>query len=163
MPDIAHSQFVHRSPVDRKHQPDNGPVITVSPLQDEEPSHYESVNESHKQGERIPCRPWPSLGGIAIDVALSHHDKKTRAAILTKGTVQVYDLNLETFDVTLCKNYTVTHQLENARITLSGPFLAVWGFCKQQMKKLVLHVLSSSSLFSFSFLFPLISWPSELF
>ncbi|KAN0072229.1 hypothetical protein V8E54_009958 [Elaphomyces granulatus] len=124
MPDIAHSQFVHRSPVDRKHQPDNGPVITVSPLQDEEPSHYESVNESHKQGERIPCRPWPSLGGIAIDVALSHHDKKTRAAILTKGTVQVYDLNLETFDVTLCKNYTVTHQLENARITLSGPFLA---------------------------------------
>jgi hypothetical protein len=145
MPDIAHSQFVHRSPVDRKHQPDKGPEITVSPLQDGEPSHYESVNESHKQGERT-C--WPSPGGIAIDVALSHHDKKTRTAFLTKGTVQVYDLNLETFNVTLCKKYTITHRLENPRITLSGPFLAVWGFCKQQKKRLVLHVLCSSSFFS---------------
>lgn len=152
MPDIAHSQFVHRSPVDRKHQPDK--EITVSPLQDGEPyaSHYESVNESHKQGERT-C--WPSPGGIAIDVALSHHDKKTRTAFLTKGTVQVYDLNLETFNITLCKKYTFTHRLENARITLSGPFLAVWGFCKQQKKRLVLHVLSSSSFFLFPLSSPL--------
>jgi len=156
---IAHSQVVHRPSVDL----DKGPEITVSPPQDEEPpedeepippiqlmpSHYESINARRKQGKQAY---WPSQEGVAIDVALSHYDKKTRAAFLTREAVRILDLNLETLHVTASgKRYTISDPLEKARITLSGRFLAVWGFCQQQKKKMVLHV---HLLSSFSFAFP---------
>ncbi|OXV09899.1 hypothetical protein Egran_02334 [Elaphomyces granulatus] len=141
---IAHSQVVHRPSVDL----DKGPEITVSPPQDEEPpedeepippiqlmpSHYESINARRKQGKQAY---WPSQEGVAIDVALSHYDKKTRAAFLTREAVRILDLNLETLHVTASgKRYTISDPLEKARITLSGRFLAVWGFCQQQKKKM---------------------------
>ncbi|OXV11395.1 hypothetical protein Egran_00846, partial [Elaphomyces granulatus] len=141
---IAHSQVVHRPSVDL----DKGPEITVSPLQDEEPpedeepippiklmpSHYEPINARRKQGKQAY---WPSLDGVAIDVALSHFDKKTRAAFLTREAVRIFDLNLETLHITTPgKRYTISDPLEKARITLSGRYVAVWGFCQQQKKKM---------------------------
>ncbi|KAN0076451.1 hypothetical protein V8E54_006593 [Elaphomyces granulatus] len=135
---IAHSQVVHRPSVDL----DKGPEITVSPPQDEEPippiqpmpSHYEPIFARRKQGKQ---EYWPSREGVNIDVAFSHYDKKTRAAFLTREAVRIFDLNLETLHVTTpAKRYTISDPLEKARITLSGRFLAVWGFCYQQKKKM---------------------------
>jgi serine/threonine protein kinase len=135
----CHNLVVPRTlPQSRKDFKPPGPIITVSsPPGTPAPFPPESgifINAHRKQD---PQAHRHSPGGTAIDVALSHHDKKTRAAFLTKETVQVYDLDLDTYKVTPYKEYAVTSRLKNAHLTLSGPFLAVWGFCEQRKKKMV--------------------------
>jgi len=63
--------------------------------------------------------------------------RKLEQPFLTKEAVQVCDLGLEPLKFTHHKEYTVPSRLKNAHITLSGPFLAVWGFCEQRKKKML--------------------------
>lgn len=83
---------------------------------------------------------WNRVRGVVVDVALSHEKEGTAVAFLMEDLVQIYKISLQDFSVTYHRKFELPRpsKWEHAQVSFAGGMLAVWGYCAQRKKKLVM-------------------------